>query len=93
MNLYKKCLLIALIASFIFAMPVKSLKSQSSDDPEELIQKGLEKLKELKSAEAEKLFNKALKQDARHALARKGLRTLREQQEQQKKGLFKRMFK
>jgi CheY-like chemotaxis protein/curved DNA-binding protein CbpA len=42
-------------------------------------------------AEAE--LNKALKQDARHALARKGLRTLREQQEQQKKGLFKRMFK
>ncbi len=42
-------------------------------------------------AEAE--FNKALKQDARQAMARKGLRTLREQQEQQKKGLFKRMFK
>jgi CheY-like chemotaxis protein/tetratricopeptide (TPR) repeat protein len=42
-------------------------------------------------AEAE--FNKALKQDARHAMARKGLRTLQEQQEQQKKGLFKRMFK
>jgi CheY-like chemotaxis protein/tetratricopeptide (TPR) repeat protein len=42
-------------------------------------------------AEAE--FTKALKLDARHALARKGLRTLQEQQEQQKKGLFKRMFK
>ncbi|MGW8313755.1 MAG: response regulator [Desulfuromonadales bacterium] len=42
-------------------------------------------------AEAE--FNKALKMDARHALARKGLRTLQEQQEQQKKGIFKRMFK
>jgi hypothetical protein len=34
-----------------------------------------------------------LKMDARHALARTGLRTLQEQQEQQKKGLFKRMFK
>ncbi len=42
-------------------------------------------------AEAE--FNKALKQDARQAMARKGLRTLQEQQEKQKKGLFKRMFK
>lgn len=42
-------------------------------------------------AEAE--FNKALKMDARHGMARKGLRTLQEQQEQQKKGLFKRMFK
>ncbi len=42
-------------------------------------------------AEAE--FNKALKQDARQAMARKGLRTLQEHQDQQKKGLFKRMFK
>jgi uncharacterized protein HemY len=42
-------------------------------------------------AEAE--FNKALKLDARQAMARRGLRTLQEQQEQQKKGLFKRMFK
>ncbi len=42
-------------------------------------------------AEAE--FNKALKQDARQAMARKGLRSLQEQQEQKKKGLFKRMFK
>jgi len=42
-------------------------------------------------AEAE--FNKALKMDARHAMARKGLRALQERQEQQKKGLFKRMFK
>ena len=42
-------------------------------------------------AEAE--FNKALKLDARHIMARRGLRTLQEQQEQQKKGLFKRMFK
>ena len=42
-------------------------------------------------AEAE--FNKALKQDARQLMARKGLRALQEQQEQKKKGLFKRMFK
>lgn len=42
-------------------------------------------------AEAE--FNKALKLDARQSMARKGLRTLQEQQEQQKKGLFKRMFR
>lgn len=42
-------------------------------------------------AEAE--FNKALKQDARHALARRGLRALQEQREQHKKGLFKRIFK
>ncbi len=42
-------------------------------------------------AEAE--FNKALKLDARYAMARQGLRTIREKQEQQKKGLFKRMFK
>ena len=42
-------------------------------------------------AEAE--FNKALKLNARQAMARKGLRTLQEQQEQQKRGLFKRMFK
>jgi len=42
---------------------------------------------------AESEFNKALKLDARHTMARRGLRTLQEQQEQQKKGLFKRMFK
>jgi tetratricopeptide (TPR) repeat protein len=42
-------------------------------------------------AEAE--FNKALKQDARQSMARRGLRTLQEQQEQQKRGLFKRMFR
>jgi len=42
-------------------------------------------------AEAE--FNKALKQNARQSMARKGLRTLKEQQDQQKKGLFKRMFR
>jgi hypothetical protein len=42
---------------------------------------------------AESEFNKALKLDARHVMARQGLRTIREKQEQQKKGLFKRMFK
>ena len=42
-------------------------------------------------AEAE--FNKALKLDARQTMARKGLRSLKGQQEQQKKGLFKRMFR
>lgn len=42
-------------------------------------------------AEAE--FNKALKLDARQMLARRGLRTLQERKEQQKKGLFGRMFK
>lgn len=42
-------------------------------------------------AEAE--FNKALKLDARNLMARKGLRAIQEQREQQKKGLFKRMFK
>ncbi|HKL25114.1 MAG TPA: response regulator [Desulfuromonadales bacterium] len=42
-------------------------------------------------AEAE--FGKALRIDARQAMARRGLRTIREKQEQQKKGLFKRMFK
>ena len=42
---------------------------------------------------AESEFNKALKLDARLSMARKGLRNLQEQREQQKKGLFKRMFK
>jgi CheY-like chemotaxis protein/tetratricopeptide (TPR) repeat protein len=42
---------------------------------------------------AESEFNKALKLDARQSLARKGLRTLQEKQEQQKKSLFGRMFK
>ncbi len=42
---------------------------------------------------AESEFNKALKLDARLSMARRGLRNLQEQQEQQKKGLFKRMFK
>ena len=41
-------------------------------------------------AEAE--FSKALKLDARHALARKGLREITEKREQEKKGLFRRMF-
>lgn len=41
-------------------------------------------------AEAE--FNKALKLDARQMVARKGLRAQQELREQQKKGLFKRMF-
>jgi hypothetical protein len=42
---------------------------------------------------AESEFNKALKLNARLSMARRGLRNLQEQQEQQKKGLFKRMFK
>jgi CheY-like chemotaxis protein/tetratricopeptide (TPR) repeat protein len=42
---------------------------------------------------AESEFNKALKLDARLVMARRGLRNLQEHQEQQKKGLFKRMFK
>jgi tetratricopeptide (TPR) repeat protein len=42
---------------------------------------------------AESEFNKALKLDARLSMARRGLRNLQEQQVQQKKGLFKRMFK
>lgn len=41
-------------------------------------------------AEAE--FNKALKIDARNALARKGLRRIQEKREQEKKGIFGRMF-
>ncbi len=42
-------------------------------------------------AEAE--FNKALKLDARNPLARSGLRELREKLEQEKKGMFKKMFR
>lgn len=42
-------------------------------------------------AEAE--FNKALKLDARQPLARKGLRAIGEKREQEKKGLFRRMFR
>lgn len=41
---------------------------------------------------AETEFTKALKLDARHGLARRGLRTLQEKREQEKKGLFRRMF-
>lgn len=41
-------------------------------------------------AEAE--FNKALKLNARNSLARKGLRLIQERREQEKKGLFRRMF-
>jgi len=42
-------------------------------------------------AEAE--FNKALKLDARNILARSGLRELREKKEQEKKGMFRKMFR
>lgn len=42
-------------------------------------------------AEAE--FNKALKIDARNTLARKGLRRIQEKREQEKKGIFGRMFR
>jgi len=42
---------------------------------------------------AEMEFNKALKLDARNSLARSGLRQLREKKEQDKKGLFKKMFR
>jgi CheY-like chemotaxis protein/tetratricopeptide (TPR) repeat protein len=42
-------------------------------------------------AEAE--FTKALKLDARQAMARKGLRELQEKREQEKKGMFRRMFR
>ena len=42
---------------------------------------------------AESEFNKALKLDARNPLARSGLRELREKQEQEKKGMFKKMFR
>lgn len=42
---------------------------------------------------AEMEFNKALKLDARNTLARSGLRQLREKREQDKKGLFKKIFR
>jgi len=42
---------------------------------------------------AESEFNKALKLDARQLLARQGLRDIREKREQEKKGLFSRMFR
>jgi DNA-binding response OmpR family regulator/curved DNA-binding protein CbpA len=41
---------------------------------------------------AEGEFNKALKIDARNTLARKGLRRIQEKREQEKKGIFGRMF-
>ncbi|MBE0504829.1 MAG: response regulator [Desulfuromonadales bacterium] len=41
---------------------------------------------------AETEFNKALKIDARNTLARKGLRRIQEKREQEKKGIFGRMF-
>ncbi len=44
-------------------------------------------------AMAEAEFNKALKLDARLSIARRGLRTMKDQQELQKKSLFKKMFK
>jgi curved DNA-binding protein CbpA len=55
--------------------------------------KGLMLFESGQESMAEAEFNKALKLDERQELARKGLRTLHEHQEQQKKGLFKRMFK
>ncbi len=42
-------------------------------------------------AEAE--FNKALKLNARSALARRGLRQIQEKREAEKKGLFRKMFR
>jgi len=42
---------------------------------------------------AESEFNKALKLDARNSLARSGLRELREKSEQDKKGMFRKMFR
>lgn len=42
---------------------------------------------------AESEFNKGLKLDARNSLARKGLRSLQEKREQDKKGLFRKMFR
>jgi DNA-binding response OmpR family regulator/curved DNA-binding protein CbpA len=41
---------------------------------------------------AETEFNKALKIDARNSLARKGLRRIQEKREQEKRGIFGRMF-
>ena len=42
---------------------------------------------------AESEFSKALKIDARNNVARKGMRTLQEKREQDKKGLFRKMFR
>jgi DnaJ-class molecular chaperone len=55
--------------------------------------KGWMLLESSQDALAEAEFNKALKLDARSQLARRGLRVLQEKREQQKKGLFGRMFK
>jgi tetratricopeptide (TPR) repeat protein len=54
--------------------------------------KGWMLLESGQDALAEGEFNKALKLDARETLARKGLRALLEKREQEKKGLFRRMF-
>jgi CheY-like chemotaxis protein/tetratricopeptide (TPR) repeat protein len=51
-----------------------------------LLEGGQEALAELE-------FNKALKLDARQLLARQGLRAIREKREQEKKGLFRKMFR
>ena len=42
---------------------------------------------------AESEFSKALKIDARNSVARKGMRSLQEKREQDKKGLFRKMFR
>jgi len=42
---------------------------------------------------AESEFNKALRIDARNGVARKGMRSLQEKREQDKKGLFRKMFR
>lgn len=55
--------------------------------------KGWMLLESGQEALAEAEFNKALKLDARSMPARRGLRVLQERKEQQKKGLFGRMFK
>jgi len=55
--------------------------------------KGWVLLESGQDALAEAEFNKALKLDARSMQARRGLRILQEKKEQEKKGLFGRMFK
>ncbi len=55
--------------------------------------KGWMLLESGQDAMAEAEFNKALKLDVRSMIARRGLRALQEKKEQQKKGLFGRMFK
>ncbi len=61
--------------------------------PQAFAYKGWMLLESGQTSIAEAEFNKALKLDAHQMMARKGLRTLQEQKEAQKKGLFKRMFK